>query len=114
MNLSRQFDGPSPSPFFLYISILQVVLLPLSLSPRWTRRLGPVVRYHYIAVFIHLGLFALVFNAEYKRKVGVLELARWALPEIVAGAVEIQRRGEIDAENKLALLEGLKYEHKGA
>lgn len=41
------------------------------------------------------------------------EVLRWALPEMMAGAVEVQRRGEVDAERKFRQLEGLTYESKG-
>lgn len=42
------------------------------------------------------------------------ETLRWAVPELVAGAVELQRRSEIQAERSLNRLERLKYPLKGA
>lgn len=42
------------------------------------------------------------------------ELLRWALPELAAGAVEVQRRAELSSEVALAKLEKLKYPLKGA
>jgi hypothetical protein len=38
----------------------------------------------------------------------------YALPEVVAGAVELHRRGEREAEIRLIRLEGLKSDFKGA
>lgn len=43
-----------------------------------------------------------------------IELLRWALPELAAGAVEVQRRAEISSEVALAQLEKLKYTLHGA
>ena len=72
-------------------------------------------RYHTILVIVQLGLFAFVFNhISRTRPWTFLDIIRWALPEIMAGAVEIQRRGEREADEKLRALEAAKYPAKGA
>ena len=55
----------------------------------------------------------LAFNTVKKQGAGIAEMVRWALPEIVVGGVEIQRRGEVDAEIRLRQLEKLRYNVKG-
>ncbi len=62
---------------------------------------------------VQLLIFTLAFNTVRKQGAGVSEVLRWALPEMMAGAVEVQRRGEVDAERKFRQLEGLTYESKG-
>lgn len=62
---------------------------------------------------MHLILFVPAF-LQVKSAVPLSELVRWALPELMVGAVEIQRRNERDSEAKLRQLEGLQYDVKGA
>lgn len=68
---------------------------------------------HPVLVMTHLMIFVLAFNTVKKQGAGMGEILRWALPEIIAGAVEIQRRSEEESERKLGELDGLTYESKG-
>ncbi len=42
------------------------------------------------------------------------DMLRWALPEMIAGAVEVQRRGESQARAEIEALDGKRYKLKGA
>jgi hypothetical protein len=60
-----------------------------------------------------LTVFFLAFQ-QVRRTAPLSEIVRWALPELMAGAVEMQRRSEREAERKLRMLEGLQYDVPGA
>ena len=94
--------------------MIQTLLLPLSLTPTWLPFLSSIMRrHHYLLLIAHLAVFMFAFNVMKKRDAGMAEMMRWALPEIVAGAVEIQRRSELDSARGLRQLGGLKYHLKG-
>lgn len=61
---------------------------------------------------------ALALTAVYELyshgQLSIPSVFRWCLPAIVAGGVEMQRRSERDGEARLARLEKLKYNVKGA
>lgn len=110
--LLRHFS--KPSSFLRLLALSQTLLLPLSLSPYWIPFLSHFMNHqHHLLVMAHLVLFVLAFNTVKKQGAGMAEIVRWALPEIMAGAVEIQRRSERDAERRLRKLQGMKYPAKG-
>ena len=93
------------------LSFLQTALLPLSAQ---IPILSNLTRgNHHLLVIAHLVLFILAYNSMKQRSASMAEVIRWAIPEIVTGAVEMQRRGEVDAEKRLRGLERLKYVNKG-
>jgi hypothetical protein len=112
----RQFDDPSL--VLIPLSLVQLSLVPLSLTPERLLVFGQYARkLHQYIVVIQLLIFLLATKVLIDRGVGVIPkgmIVRWALPELVAGAVEVQRRGEVEAERKLKELEGLRYDAKGA
>lgn len=65
------------------------------------------------ALQVALFMFAYVFLRDGEEGVST-ELLRWALPELGAGAVEVQRRAEVSSEAAIRKLETLKYPLKGA
>lgn len=96
------------------LSMLQTALLPLSLSPGWLPRFASVMRRdHQFLVLAQLVIFALAFNQLFKNR-EIAQIFQWALPEVISGAVEIQRRGERDTAKRLKEMEGLTYNVKGA
>ncbi|ODN74341.1 hypothetical protein L202_06757 [Cryptococcus amylolentus CBS 6039] len=115
-----------PNPIFLFLNVFHLVMLPFSLTPEWLPSswkpylLSP--SNHLLLVSVHLTttLCALflryqqtpVFGQEGGLEFG--EVARWALPTLVVGAVEMQRRAERETDAKIRLLEGLRYDVKGA
>ncbi|GFZ45388.1 hypothetical protein JCM24511_03114 [Saitozyma sp. JCM 24511] len=110
-NFLHQLEHPS---LLSLLSGLQTLLLPLSLTPYYLPLFRPFTEsYHTYLAFVHLILFVPAF-LQVKSAVPLSELVRWALPELMVGAVEIQRRNERDSEAKLRQLEGLQYDVKGA
>lgn len=74
-----------------------------------------MTRYHLYFAITQLCFFVAALREIQSRGTWDFgELARWALPVIMATIVEVQRRGENDVLRKLDELEGLKYEAKGA
>lgn len=63
-----------------------------------------------------MGIFLIAFSILRSRgnQLDWAEWLRWALPELVTGAVEIQRRGERESAAGIEGLEGKKYKLKGA
>ncbi|KGB79970.2 hypothetical protein CNBG_5908 [Cryptococcus deuterogattii R265] len=116
----------SSSPIIPLLALIQLILLPLSLTPHFLP--GPLRPYvssqsnHLLLLSIHLtvSVFAILLRNQQAGAsleapaLEVGEVARWGLPCLVVGGVEMQRRGERAAEEKLRLLEGTKYEVKGA
>ncbi|EAL21548.1 hypothetical protein CNBD0160 [Cryptococcus deneoformans B-3501A] len=116
----------SPSPIIPLLALIQLILLPLSLTPHFLP--GPLRPYvsspsnHLLILSVHLtvSIFAILLRNQQAGAtletpaLEVGEVARWALPSLVVGGVEMQRRGERTAEERLRLLEGAKYEVKGA
>ena len=118
MQFLRQLDNPSLP--LTPLSPLSLFLLPLSLSPTRIPALAPYAKYHTYIVLTQLLIFIIASNALISRRsvtgsaLPIIDIARWALPELIAGGVEMQRRGEKDGEKRLRELEGLKYDVKGA
>lgn len=111
----------STSPLLRRLSLAQTVLLPLSLTPSILPRLSWIgSRYHSEITVAHLTIFGVAFLTLRKvaktsgTDVPIVEILRWALPELIAGAVEIQRRGERDVQKNLGDLERMRYDLKGA
>ncbi|OXG83082.1 hypothetical protein C348_02725 [Cryptococcus neoformans Gb118] len=116
----------SSSPVIPLLALIQLILLPFSLTPHFLP--GPLRPYvsspsnHLLLLSIHLtvSVFAILLRNQQAGAtleapaLEVGEVARWALPSLVVGGVEMQRRGERTAEERLRLLEGAKYEAKGA
>lgn len=89
--------------------------MPLSLSPRWLPFLhGRGWANHPLVAAAHLALFVAMLVLGKTPATPLPETLRWAVPELVAGAVELQRRSEAQAEAALANLERLRYPLKGA
>lgn len=104
-----------PSGSLLPLSIAQAVLVPLSLSPKWLPFLqGRGWANHPLVAAAHLILFFAMLVLGKTEHTPLPETLRWAVPELVAGAVELQRRSEVQAEAALERLERLKYPLKGA
>lgn len=94
---------------------MQCLLVPLSLSPQWLPFLrGLGWANHQLVVGLNLAVFALMLTLGKTPGTSVPEMLRWAVPELVAGAVEMQRRSEQQAEASLRKLERLRYPLKGA
>ncbi|KAL7423176.1 hypothetical protein Q5752_002476 [Cryptotrichosporon argae] len=98
------------------ISLVQTLLLPLSLTPYWIPPLASFSqRQHTQVLGAHLSLFIYAFYKVHSAGLtGWSAYIHWALPELVAGAVEYQRRTEKTDADKIARLEALRYNHKGA
>jgi hypothetical protein len=98
-----------------YLAIAQFLLLPLAITPGKIPYLGSAAPFYpYIfRIQVALALTALI----HMYSISELTLAaafRWSLPAIIAGGVWMQRRSEKEAELRLARLEKLKYNVKGA
>ncbi|WVR06202.1 hypothetical protein IAU60_003232 [Kwoniella sp. DSM 27419] len=113
----------APTPMFTMIGLLQLALLPLSLTPSWLPflpKMSPDIHLYAFSIQLTMSLCAIFLRYYHGLADGDMpfielnEVARWAMPALVVGAVDMQRRGERRAEEKLALLEGMKYNHKGA
>ncbi|ORY21981.1 hypothetical protein BCR39DRAFT_552473 [Naematelia encephala] len=103
-------DGSLP---LIILCLLQTLLLPLSLTPSRIPPLSALTtRYHQLIVLTQLVIFVLAYIAIGQDK-SFVRVARWALPELVTGAVEIARRGERGMEKRLKELEALRYNAKG-
>ncbi|WVQ72934.1 hypothetical protein IAR50_002496 [Cryptococcus sp. DSM 104548] len=114
------------NPIFLLLNVFQLFTLPLSLTPEWLPTswkpylLSP--SNHLLLLSVHLTTTLCALFLRYQQtptfgQVGGLEfgeVARWALPTLVVGAVEMQRRAERETDEKIKLLEGLRYDVKGA
>lgn len=105
----------TPSGALLPLSAAQAVLMLLSLSPRCITFLqGRGWANHSLVAAAHLLLFVAMLVLGKTPATPLPETLRWAVPELVAGAVELQRRSELQAEAALAKLERLRYPLKGA
>ena len=85
------------------------------MTPYWFPFLEPVTKArHQLLVIVHLLIFIFaVIILWWKQDAGIGGIARWSLPGLMAGIIEMQRRGERDAESKLESLKGLTYLVKG-
>lgn len=93
----------------------QAFLLLYSLTPGWLPPLREASeKRHGNYVAIQLLLFTIGFFAIQNNAPELADFMRLALPELAAGAVEIQRRGQKDNQVRLDKLEELKYDLKGA
>ncbi|EIW73574.1 hypothetical protein TREMEDRAFT_59749 [Tremella mesenterica DSM 1558] len=102
------------SPPLTALSILQLAFIPLSLTPYYLPpSVRPVSRYHLYIWLTHCALFLIALQELRSRPLVFGEVARWALPGILACVVEVQRRGETDVLRKLDELEASKYHLKG-
>ncbi|TXT13439.1 hypothetical protein VHUM_00806 [Vanrija humicola] len=106
-------DGAQPIRYLVPAS--QAFLLLYSLTPGWIPPLREASENrHSNYVAIQLLLFTIGFFAIQNSAPELADFMRLALPELAAGAVEIQRRGQKDNQARLAQLEELKYDLKGA
>nr|ODO01144.1 hypothetical protein L204_01871 [Cryptococcus depauperatus CBS 7855] len=112
-----------PNPIFTILSIFQLILLPLSLTPHWLPSSWlPYLNSasnHLLILSIHLAISICAvslrtFSTGPTEHLQLGEIARWTLPCLVVGGVDMQRRGERDADQKLRLLETMKYDLRGA
>lgn len=101
----------------------QTLVLPFSLSPGWLGSRIKLVNdvsenYHQIITGLQLMLFMAIFlgyrNDPALPPTKMIDFLRWALPELVTGAVEIQRSSERESEKSIRDLEKLRYDLKGA
>ncbi|WVQ65959.1 uncharacterized protein L199_004137 [Kwoniella botswanensis] len=118
----------SPNPIFCILSIIQFILLPFSISPDRIPSNLPFTQIspenHLYSLSVHLtvslcALFIRYHNSLPSSGMDVValelgEVARWIIPTLVVGAVDMQRRGERQSEIRLGELEGMKYDLKGA
>lgn len=94
----------------------QLVLLPLSVTPRRLGPLGPLLKARHPFVPV-AQLLVVLFQAVLitaKETWGVYDLAQISLPFVVSIAVEVQRRSERDLARQMASWEKSKYANKGA
>ncbi|KAK8858428.1 hypothetical protein IAR55_002655 [Kwoniella newhampshirensis] len=115
-----------PNPIFSILALFQLILLPFSLTPHWLHsKLHPFINKegnHLLLFSIQLTVAVCAIFIRYQRAQGEAgepelqfnEIARWGLPALLTGGVEMQKRSEARTEEKMALLEGLKYDVKGA
>ncbi|WWC88854.1 uncharacterized protein L201_003769 [Kwoniella dendrophila CBS 6074] len=120
----------SPNPIFCILAIIQAVLLPFSLTPSWISyvtptQITPDIHLYSLSIQLTVSLCAISIRYQHSLpyqgggQASMLalemgEIARWIMPALVVGAVDVQRRGERQAEEKLVLLEQMKYDLKGA
>lgn len=100
----------------LVLLYLQTILLPLSLTPH---RLGPLSafarQYHGLVTFIHFVLLVIALHLLFHTSNwGAYDIARWSLPLVVSCAVQYERLGERDMDERIAGWEKKKYLAKGA
>ena len=105
-------------PFFVFLSAIQIALLPLSLTPS-NYPIPPIStwgeRYHTYLIVPHAILFTIGIRMMLLQETWqYTDALRWAVPEIIVGAVEMQRMGERDVEGRLRAWEGTQYRVKGA
>lgn len=107
----------APGLLVLVLAV-QALLLPLSLSPDWIKYASArefMEANHLAVTVVQLTLFMVAYlGVGQDHGAGLTDMVRWAIPELVAGAVEWQRRSERDSEASLQRLEGLRYDLKGA
>ncbi|WWC62373.1 uncharacterized protein I303_104969 [Kwoniella dejecticola CBS 10117] len=118
----------SPNPIFSILAFIQFALLPLSLTPGWIPYLPEISSENHLYSFsIQLTVsFCALFIRYYHSLPGATgvgaglvplelgEVARWVIPALVVGAIDLQRRSEKQSEENLNQLENLKYDLKGA
>ncbi|WVW84467.1 hypothetical protein I302_106501 [Kwoniella bestiolae CBS 10118] len=118
----------SPNPIFSILSIIQFVLLPFSLSPDHIpsrlniKPISPETHLYSLSIHLTVSLCALFIRYHHSLpgsgvdavSLELGEVARWIIPTLVVGAVDVQRRGERGSEERLNELEGMKYDLKGA
>jgi hypothetical protein len=116
MQFLRQLDNPSP--ILIPLSLSSLLLLPFSLSANRFPALAQYAKYHTYIVLLQLLIFVIATNILVSRRSGgglpILDIVRWALPQLIAGGVEMQRRGEKEGEVRIRELEGLRYDVRGA
>ncbi|WVQ81054.1 hypothetical protein IAT38_003161 [Cryptococcus sp. DSM 104549] len=122
--IQLQSHFPSQHPIFPLLAGSQLLLLPFSLTPHWLpSRLRPYLQNEQNHILLLSFQFIIALCALYLRShhggaggkaVEMGEIARWGLPALVVGAVEMQRRGERESEGKLKMLESMRYNVKGA
>ena len=116
MSLSRHVAAGNYT--FVLMSGVQIALLPFSLTP--TNYPVPIIsplaaKYQTYFLIPHAFIFALAVRLLTFQPTWIWsDAVRWALPEIIVGSVEMQRRGERDVEARLQAWEGTKYQVKGA
>ncbi|WVQ96777.1 hypothetical protein IAU59_003884 [Kwoniella sp. CBS 9459] len=116
----------SPIPIFAILATFQLVLLPFSLTPGWIPRLpalSPDNHLYAFSIQITISICAIYLRWYHGASSGgagsmsgieLNEVARWAMPALVVGAIDMQRRSERTSEQKIKMLEGMKYDLKGA
>ncbi|OCF31277.1 hypothetical protein I316_07063 [Kwoniella heveanensis BCC8398] len=119
----------SPTPIFAILAIFQLALLPFSLTPGWIPflpTLSPNNHLYSTSIQITISICAIYLRwyhgasgpggggAGSMGDIELNEVARWAMPALVVGAIDMQRRSERTSEEKIRLLERMKYDLKGA
>ncbi|WVF69280.1 hypothetical protein IAT40_004056 [Kwoniella sp. CBS 6097] len=116
----------SPTPIFAILAIFQLVLLPFSLTPGWIPSLptlSPDNHLYAFSIQLTISICAIYLRwfhgasgggAGSMSDIELNEVARWAMPALVVGAIDMQRRSERTSEEKIRLLEAMKYNLKGA
>ncbi|WRT67609.1 uncharacterized protein IL334_004581 [Kwoniella shivajii] len=115
---------PSPNPIFCILAVIQLLLLPFSITPRWLpiEPISPDIHLYTLSVELTVSVCAIYIRYNLSlpssgagmEPMEVGEMARWIMPALVSGAVNMQRRAERQSEMKLDMLEELKYDLKGA
>jgi hypothetical protein len=114
--LVRYSQSEAPWPLVL-VTGAQTLLLLLSLTPDSipVPSIQAVAeKWHQVILGAQVALFFVIFLGFRDQSHTVIDFLRWALPELVAGAVEIQRGSERDSTKSFKDLEKVKYELKGA
>ncbi|WWC70588.1 uncharacterized protein I206_104539 [Kwoniella pini CBS 10737] len=125
ISILQFFDHLSSSnPIFSILSVFQFVLLPFSLTPGWIPFLPTISSENHLYSFsiqLTVSLCALFIRYHHSLPGGsdmisleLGEIARWIIPTLVVGAIDLQRRSEKQSEENLLELEKLKYDLKGA
>jgi hypothetical protein len=100
----------------LLVITLQTALLPLSLTPRWMQSYADRLEQSHL--YVVGGQLVLLFVALWLLSSspiwGLYDVAQLALPLVVAGGVEVQRRGDRELERQMQSWERSKYGVKGA
>ncbi|WWD18317.1 hypothetical protein CI109_102767 [Kwoniella shandongensis] len=116
----------NPNPIFCLLAIFQFLLLPFSLTPHWLHSaLRPYLTKEgnhllFLSLQLTIATCAVLLRSQQPGSnlespaLQINEIARWILPALVIGGVEMQKRSERQTQEKMALLEGLRYDVKGA
>ncbi|KAK4686125.1 hypothetical protein P7C73_g4010, partial [Tremellales sp. Uapishka_1] len=106
----------------LPLALLSTALIPFSASPARFQPAASAIKYHKYMIGLHAamyflagGIAAMALNPENIKDQPKYPVAlMWALPAILAAAVEVQRRGDKETAEEIERLEKKKYKLKGA